>query len=172
MPLSIERVRMPGPGPGQLALVLDVEAVGQPVVEAGEEPAQLLGQGHEGPDRLGDVGGRHVDGVGDEVAGQRQQHLLGDGHPGLVLRLSVDAPRCGVTTTGRARTAASRSSAPWRRRRARAPPTMPSRMASASASSSMIPPRAALTIRRAGLALPAAPGRTDRRSPASSAGGS
>ena len=39
-------------------------------MEATEEAAELFGQWHERADDIGDVAGRHVDCVGDEVAGQ------------------------------------------------------------------------------------------------------
>ena len=56
-------------------------------METAEEAAELLGQRHEWAHHVGDVGGGHVDGVGHEVAGQREQYLLGNGHAGLVLGL-------------------------------------------------------------------------------------
>ena len=84
-------VLAPASAPG----VLDLEAVGKPVVEAGEAPAELLGQPQERPHRLGHLGGGDVHGEGHEVAGQCQDHLLGDGDAGLVLGLGRRRPEVG-----------------------------------------------------------------------------
>ncbi len=91
---------------------------------------------------------------GTKSPGQRQQDLLGDGDPRLVLGLDRARPRGAARRRPTAaRTAATRWSAPSRTRRAPAPCTWPSRMASARSSSSTIPPRATLMIRTPGLAL-------------------
>ncbi len=73
--------------------------------------------------------------------------------PALSCASSVDAPRCGETTTwGRSKRGDSVQGSLANTSRP-APATMPSRMASASASSSTMPPRAVFTIRMPGFAL-------------------
>ena len=74
--------------------------------------------------------------------------------PALSWASTVEAPRWGATTTeGELEQRRLGASAPWRTRRDRRPGHVPSRMASASASSSTMPPRAVLMMRRPGLAL-------------------
>ena len=68
-------------------LDLDLHAVGDPLVQAPEEPTELLDEAHERPDRLGHPARGDVHRVRHEVSRQRQQHLFGDGHARLVLRL-------------------------------------------------------------------------------------
>ena len=86
---------MPVPTAGQPTLVLDLQCVGQPVVEAAKNLPSCSASGHERPHRLGHVGGGHVHGEGHEVAVEGQDDLLGDGHAGLVLGLGRRGPEVG-----------------------------------------------------------------------------
>ena len=73
--------------------------------------------------------------------------------PALSCASSVDAPRCGDTTTLGSSKSGDSVHGSLAKTSSPAPATMPSRMASASASSSTIPPRAVLMMRMPGLAL-------------------
>ena len=73
--------------------------------------------------------------------------------PALSCASSVEAPRCGETTTWGSSKSGDSVQGSLAKTSRPAPATMPSRMASASASSSTIPPRAVLTMRMPGLAL-------------------
>ena len=73
--------------------------------------------------------------------------------PALSCASSVDAPRCGDTTTWGSSKSGDSVQGSLANTSRPAPATMPSRMASASASSSTMPPRAVLTMRMPGLAL-------------------
>ena len=59
----------------------------------------LTGQLQPGRDLLVDGTAGDIDRVGDEVAGQRQAHTLGDVGAGAVLRLGVGGTQVRVTTT-------------------------------------------------------------------------
>ena len=72
--------------------------------------------------------------------------------PALSWASRVLAPRCGVTTTPSSPNSGDDVVGSSEKTSKAAPPTRPSRMASARAASSTIPPRAALTIRIPGLA--------------------
>ena len=139
---------------------------------AAQNRPEPLGQGQPGPDRLRHLGRGDVDGEGNELPGQGQLHLLGDGHPGLVLGLPGAGSQMGrdhhlIQLEQRRRQQRLvlehvQGGAGHAGRRL---------MAWARAFSSTIPPRAVLTIRS-----PVWPGPGDRRrsgprSQASSAGG-
>ena len=66
---------------------------------------------------------------------------------------SVEAPRCGVTTTCSNANSGESVQGSLTKTSIPAPATRPSRMASARATSSTIPPRAALTMWTVGLTL-------------------
>ncbi len=85
----------PGVVIGQAALELDVERGRKLPGQGGPEPAQALGQRQPRPNRLGNLGRGDVDREGHELPGQRQLHLLGDRHPGLVLGLPGAGPQVG-----------------------------------------------------------------------------
>ena len=72
---------------GHLALEGQLQRLHRPAGQPAEEPAQPLGQRQEAPHGLRRLPGGDVDGVGHEVAPQRQHDLLGDRLPGLVLGL-------------------------------------------------------------------------------------
>ena len=72
---------------GDLAAHLDVELLGDLAGEAGEDPAELLGERQPGPYVLGDHAALDVDRVGDQLAGQREPHRPRDGDAGLLLGL-------------------------------------------------------------------------------------
>ena len=100
------------------------------------------------------LGRGEVDGERHELAGQRQLHHVGDRVAGLVLGLAgAGAEVRRDDDRRRARTAATRSSARSSNTSRAAPAMTPSRMASASAASSTMPPRATLMTRSVGLAL-------------------
>ena len=67
-------------------------------VEALCQPPQPLAQRHERHQRLRQRG-VDVDRVGHDGAREGGAHLLGRVDARAVLRLAVEAPRCGVTTT-------------------------------------------------------------------------
>ena len=77
----------------EASLVLHLELVGQPVVQAGEDPPELLGERHERTDRLRHLSGGHVHCERDEVAREREHDHLADRHTGLVLRFRQWTPR-------------------------------------------------------------------------------
>ncbi len=68
-------------------LVLDLEDVGHASWRQPKNRPSCSARPMNGPHGLGDVARGDVDGEGDEVAGQGQQDLLGDGDAGLVLGL-------------------------------------------------------------------------------------
>jgi hypothetical protein len=72
---------------GDLAADLDVELGRDAAGQGGEDAAELLGQRDAGPDVLGDGAALDVDGVGHQLAGQREAHRTSDRHAGLLLRL-------------------------------------------------------------------------------------
>ena len=110
--------------------------------------------GDAGAHLLGDDPAGDVDRVGDQLAAEREPHRPRDGDAGLLLRLvGGGAEVRGDDDRLEARTAASRCTAPWRRRRCRRRRPGPRLRASASACSSTMPPRAALMIRTDGLTL-------------------
>src|SRR6266545_1627430 len=100
--LQSGQIEHPGVLVGQPADVVDVQAAraerggaaARPAAgQRGEDATGLGDQRQEGPPGVRHRPGVDVDGVGDELAGQRQQHLLGDGHPCLVLRLGGGGPQ-------------------------------------------------------------------------------
>ena len=70
-----------------LAAHLDVELLGHPPGECGEDAAELLGERDAGTDVLGDHAALDVDGVGDQLAAEGQPHRLRDRDAGLLLGL-------------------------------------------------------------------------------------
>ena len=72
---------------GDLAAHLDVDLLGDLAGQRGEDPAELLGERDAGPDVLGDDAALDVDGVGHQLAGQREPDRPGDRDAGLLLRL-------------------------------------------------------------------------------------
>ena len=105
---------------GDLAAHLDVDLLGDLAGQRGEDPAELLGQRDAGPDVLGDHAALDVDGVGHQLAAQREPHRLGDrdARPSPGPRRST-RPGGAWRRRSRARTAGCRCTAPWRRRRPR-----------------------------------------------------
>jgi len=77
---------------GDLAADLDVDLLGDLAGEAGEDPAQLLGQRDARPHFLGDHAALHVHRVGHQLTGQGEPHRAGDGDAGLLLRLVGGRP--------------------------------------------------------------------------------
>ena len=73
--------------------------------------------------------------------------------PALSCASTVDAPRCGVTTTSSSSNSGESVHGSVANTSIAAPATCLARIASASAASSMIPPRATLMIRRLGFAF-------------------
>ena len=139
---------------GDLAFVARSRACRRaPPASAGEQPPEPLGERQERPHRLGRLGRGDVDGERHEVAAQREHDLLGDRLARLVLRLGrrrAEVRRDDDVVELEQRRLGGRLRARTRRSRRRR--CGPSRIASASASSSTMPPRPALTSRSAGLA--------------------
>ena len=105
---------------GDLAADLDVDLLGDLAGEGGEDPAELLGERDAGTDVLGDHAALHVDGVGHQLAAQREAHRAGDRDAGLLLRLVGGGAEVRAwRRRSRARRAGCRCTAPWRRRRGR-----------------------------------------------------
>ena len=80
---------MAGDGAG----VFDLQHSRQLAGQRREEPSEPLGQGYEGPHDLVGLGRGHIDGEGDDVPGQGENDLLGDGHARLVLGFAGARPQ-------------------------------------------------------------------------------
>ena len=84
---------------GDLAADLDVELHRHRAGERGEDPAELLDQVDAGAHLLGDGAAGDVHGIRHEVAPSARRTDLATATPAFSWASSVEAPRCGVTTT-------------------------------------------------------------------------
>ena len=139
---------------GDLAAHLDVDLLGDLAGQAGEDPAELLGQRDAGADVLGDHAALHVDRVGHQLAGRARAAPSGRRR----CRPSPGPRRsrrrgAGWRRRSRARRAGCRCTARSAKTSRPAAATRPSLRAAYSAGSSTMPPRAALTSTSDGLTL-------------------
>ena len=93
-------MRIDGVVAGHPPCVLDLEAFGSAVVEAGEAAAESLGERQERPHRLRDLGWRRRSRrTGTKSPASARTTCSAMVSPALSCASAVDAPRCGVTTT-------------------------------------------------------------------------